>query len=192
MRCSGLYVYVYMYVYIYIHIYVHMYIYTYIYICVYTHICMHICTYIYIHIYICTYTHVWESRWSDMFIVGNVFLCVDRSCIPSIQRSATHCNTLQPSAMLCIALQQHAYSLDVSPVYWKRNVWAIKGVVLLVRTLQHTATHCNTLRHTATHCNTLQHTATHRNTLQLSATHSFTLLHAAFCLLWRKYVVDLR
>ena len=29
-----------------------------------------------------------------------------------------------------------------------------------LRSLQHTATHCNTLQHIATHCNTLQHTAT--------------------------------
>ena len=71
-------------------------------------------------------------------------------------------------------------------------------VLILVNTLQHTATHCkhtskyvqdvvlshysseaailksqlankHTSKHTATHCNTLQHTATHCNTLQHSA-----------------------
>jgi len=61
----------------------------------------------------------------------------------------------------------------------------------MLRTLQHTATHCNALRHTTTHCNapaaqlkhsmwhvsTLQHTATHCNTLQHTTAHCNTLQH---------------
>jgi len=40
------------------------------------------------------------------------------------------------------------------------------SVCTLIRSIKHTARHCNTLQHTATHCNTLQHSATHCNTLQ--------------------------
>ena len=61
-----------------------------------------------------------------------------------------------------------------------------------MRSLQHTATHCDTLQHTATHCNTLQHThmrnaqfhktLTHTNTEHsdaIAATHCNTLQHTA-------------
>ena len=58
-------------------------------------------------------------------------------------------------------------------------------------TLQHTAAHCYTLQHTAAHCSALQHTATrcstncstlhdialHCTTLQHTATHGNTLQH---------------
>ena len=60
--------------------------------------------------------------------VNNVILC--------LQLTATHCCTLQHTALHCNTL-----------------------------TFQHTATHCNTLQDTARHCKTLQHTATmHCNT----------------------------
>jgi len=70
--------------------------------------------------------------------------------------------------------------------------------MLLLSTLQHTATHCNTLQHTTrcnthllllllagrasdgeTHCNSLQLTTTHCNSLQHSAMHCTTLQHTA-------------
>ena len=89
----------------------------------------------------------------------------------TLQRAATHRNTMQHTARL-----NHICSLSL-------------------HTLQHTATCCNTLQYTGTHCNTLQHTAIHYNTLQhtnsasyflsppiYTATHSTrfnTLLHAA-------------
>jgi len=54
----------------------------------------------------------------------------------------------------------------------------------LVRTLQHTATHCNTLQHTATRCNTLQHTATHCNTLQHTDMHDSLVRYDCIWELW--------
>jgi len=82
----------------------------------------------------------------------------------TLQRTATHCNTLHRHTV-CIALHY-------------MHLW-----ICLQHTLQHTASYCNTLQHTAIHfntlhdstcicgylCNTLQHTATHCNTLQHTA-----------------------
>ena len=62
--------------------------------------------------------------------------------------------------------------------FWEWHFTTLQLTVLLVgKTLQHSATHsatrsvtlCNTLQHSATHCNnTLQLTATHSNSLQLT------------------------
>ena len=80
----------------------------------------------------------------------------------TLQRPATHCNTLQHTA----THRRHASAM---------------GNVSSQRTATHyTATHCNILQHTATHCKTRQHTThasatrnavtTHCNTLQKTAT----------------------
>ena len=106
-----------------------------------------------------------------------------------LQLTATHCNTLQHtaiyfktlqlSATLCNTLQHaatHYSTLLLTTTYFK----TVHHSVMLCNTRQHTATHCNTLQtlhHTATHCNTLQHTATHCNTLQHTATHCNSLHH---------------
>ena len=58
----------------------------------------------------------------------------------TLQKAATHCNTLQQAAA---DLDRLGSTSDES------------------NTLQHSATHCSTLQQTATHYNTLQHTVTH-------------------------------
>ena len=96
--------------------------------------------------------------------------------------TATHCNTLQHTAT---TLQQPAPHCNKLQHYNTDTQQERPGTGLCIkypkpiRTLQHTATHCNTLQHTATHCNTLQHTATHCNTLQHTAIHCNTLQHTA-------------
>ena len=111
-----------------------------------------------------------ECIW-DM-IMCSTFSCPSSTCnihmwrdmCNTLQRTATHCNTLR---------------------HTNRNVHMWHDIC---NTLQHTATHCNTLQHTATrcdiltamfisdmtyaaHCSTLQHTAAHCNTLQHIATY---------------------
>jgi len=66
-------------------------------------------------------------------------------CRNTLQRTATHCNTLHHQLHL----------LDPSLP-------------------QRTTSHCNTQQRTATHCNALQRTATHCNALQRTATHCRT------------------
>ena len=71
----------------------------------------------------------------------------------ALQRTATHCNTVQHTATHCYR------SRSLSP----RSARAVRLPVVEIlkkSTLQHTVTYCNKLQHTATHCNTLQHTAT--------------------------------
>ena len=72
-----------------------------------------------------------------------------RDHVNTLQRTATHCNTLQHK-LQCNALQHTA-------THCNRIIDALP-----TRRHQHTATHCNTLQHTTTH-NTLQRTATHCN-----------------------------
>jgi len=65
----------------------------------------------------------------------------------------------------------YCYSINVHvqecPISWLKTMQHfVTFPRKYVKTLQHTATHCNILEHTATHCNTLQHTATLCNTLQ--------------------------
>jgi len=99
-----------------------------------------------------------------------------------LQRTATHCNTLQHTTAHCN-----------SQLLRRR-----KRAQYHEFTSPHTPTHCNTLQHTATHCNTLQHTATddfeneressisrfyepaHWNTLQYTATQCNTLQQPTF------------
>ena len=115
---------------------------------------------------------------------------------PTLQHSATHCNTLQHPATPCTTL--HHTASRITSVPYENS------------TLQYTATHCNTLQHTATHCNThcntlqrtcrlcwvkcnvsplwnrtLQHTAPHCNTLHHTAPHCNTLQHT-YRLCWVK------
>jgi len=94
----------------------------------------------YMRIYINTATHCSTLRYGTWLI----------------QRTTTHCNTLQHPATPCNTLQHTATHCN---------------------TLKHTATHCNTLQHPATPCSTLHHTATHCNTLQHTATQNKTCLH---------------
>ena len=136
-----------------------------------------------------------------------------------MQRTATHCNTLQ---------QQHndlvrrwlprKIQLEVheNAFFSWRGLREVLGFTFFqhnatyCNTLQHTATHCNTLpaglclfvrplsftvslQHITTHCNTPQRTATHCNTLQHSATHYNTLQHAvAHCLKYFPFSHGLR
>jgi len=107
-------------------------------------------------------------------------------CVPALQHTATHCNTLQDTATHCNTLQctaAHCNTLQHTHAYTPqigKDVWHFRVRATHCNTLQHTATHritlqhCNTLQHTATHCNThgniLQHaTATHCNILRMDA-----------------------
>jgi len=90
--------------------------------------------------------------------------CNETCATRTLQRAATHCNTLHRDCEIRQKSATHCNSLE--------------------NNLQHTATHCNTLQHTAerpsrlgnalqntptkraTHCNTLSHTVTHCNMLQ--------------------------
>ena len=64
--------------------------------------------------------------------------------------AATHCNTLQQTAMHYTTLCQNSEQVCTATS---------------CNTLQHIVTHCNRLQHAATYCNTLQHTATHYTTM---------------------------
>jgi len=133
--------------------------------------------------------------------------CVDIiiSC-NTLQRTATHCTTLQPSAtctntnlgpLLSIRVLSYLrhdsliWVSKISSVYTygaqisdpmsllRRHYYLLQHTITHCNTLQHTAPHHNTLQHTAAHCNTLQHTASHCITLQHTATHYNTLQHTA-------------
>ena len=105
-----------------------------------------------------------------------------------MQRTATHCNTLQHTK-----IQKQSESARFSSV-------------ILYCTIQNTATHCNTLQHTATHkyskagrvcsllfshfvlyntkhCNKLQHTAKHKycNTQKFKSRASLLLRSSVRC-----------
>jgi len=65
----------------------------------------------------------------------------------NVQRTATHCNTLQNTATHCAThcnALQHTRNNEASATHYN---------------VQRTATHCNALQRTATHCNALQRTA---------------------------------
>ena len=90
-----------------------------------------------------------------------------QECVSStLQHTATHCNTLQPTATHTLAQ------------------WDTCQTRLMTKSH---STHCNTLQHTATHCNTLQHTLLPNEThvkqdwwqshTQPTATHCNTLQH---------------
>ena len=97
--------------------------------------------------------------------------------------AATHCNTLQHTALhrtvaQCITLQLTAM-----------HCATLHHTEMPCNTMQHPATSCSTLdtlQHAATHCNTLQHTATRCNILtsshttdRQSTTRSTTRFHGA-------------
>jgi len=103
----------------------------------------------------------------------------------TLQRTATHCNTLQHTATLQCRWAGAAFKKSVC---FKTLQYTPQHTAAHGNILQHTATHCNTLQHTATHCNivllvgrgglhtakhstTMQHTAKHYITLQLTATY---------------------
>jgi len=94
--------------------------------------------------------------------------------------TATHYNTLHPTATLCNTLNTRLLNMSFVRATRTATHWnTLQHTVTHCNTLQHTATHCNTLQHTATYCSTMQHTATHCNTLQHTATHCNTLQHTA-------------
>ena len=128
-------------------------------------------------------------------------LCAD-ILIPSLQHTATHCNTLQHTATHCNTLQHIATHCNSLGRYTCTDWWCQslcrattrlmcflmyvsppnsrhKRCFVLLSSLQHIASHYNTLQHTATHCDTLQHSATLCNTLQHTATHCNTPQHTA-------------
>ena len=111
---------------------------------------------------------------------------------------ATHCISLQHTAMHCTALQctaLHCNAMHCTRMHcnrWLAPYSRTTPMHIYEVPLQHTATHCNTLQHTATHCKKLQHTlqqeartlftnyphahltATHCNVPQRTATHTAT------------------
>jgi len=93
-----------------------------------------------------------------------------------LQRTATHCNTLQYASLLHVAPPHRIFPLLVASLN-------MAMAATRYNTLQHAATHCNTLQHTATSYNTLQHTATYCNTLQHTATHDTCALYMTLCVL---------
>ena len=121
----------------------------------------------------------------------------------SLQRNATHYNTLQSRISICCLYDCVCMHVSVCVCLYARReacpsactTVSTLQLIAYYSTLQHTAPHCNTLQHTATHCNTLQytaitrvcipfcksdgnilhHTATHCNTLQQTVTHCNTL-----------------
>ena len=118
----------------------------------------------------------------------------------SMQHNTTHCNILQLSLCCYCRLRAGPWIVQHTATYCNTHSATYCNThgnthcnphMLLLSTLQHTATHCNTLQHTATH-NTLQHTSFAtvacgqglgwRNTLQRTATHNNTLqLTATLC-----------
>ena len=79
-----------------------------------------------------------------------------------LQRVAACCSALQcvaghPSVFFFHLCPSHVSSAKQHSNCLERCVRRI----IVIKTLQHIATHCNTLQRTATHCNALQRTATH-------------------------------
>jgi len=127
---------------------------------------------------------------------------------PTLQYTATHCNTLQHTATRTSGQVLTDLYASFTATHCNTNA---SFTATHCNALQHTATHCNILQHTATHtsghvltrlytsftathgsthasfpethlmiyCNTQQRTATHCNTLQHTATHCNTLQHSA-------------
>ena len=108
-------------------------------------------------------------------------------CVPALQHTATHCNTLQDTATHCNTLQctaahcntlqhTHAYTPQIGIDVWHFRVHAThRNTPHHTPTLQHTATR------TATYCSTLRHhSATHFVWTQLS-TAVWNLLRAGIC-----------
>jgi len=86
-----------------------------------------------------------------------------------MQRTGTHCNAMQHTAMQYHTLQRTATycnALQCTPIQCNTLAPSSRLKKSLKRTQQNTATNCNTLHRTATHCTTLQHTAMHCNALQ--------------------------
>jgi len=109
------------------------------------------------HVCECVMSHIWMCHvlnLNDFSGVQGTFRPIETDG----SRQATHCNTLQHTAMHCNTLQRTQCHM----IKTNSHVKGDKGVTAThYNTLQHTATHCNTLQHTATHCNALQHPATH-------------------------------
>ena len=120
----------------------------------------------------------------------------------TLQRTATHCNTLQYTSK---KLQHIGKNHSIVDCVFRNFLFfangthcnAMQRTAAHCNALQCSATHCNALpwhlivdydfriffsspmRHPAAHCSALQHTATHCNTLQHTATHYNTLQHNA-------------
>jgi len=118
-------------------------------------------------------------------------------------KTTAHCIVVCCSVLQWIVLQCVAVCCSVlqcvaarDSLFWTGKWQCSRCSSRNIKTLQHTATHCNTLQHTATHYmiwkpkqvlvvrremathyNTLQHNATHGNTWQHTPTHSNTIIH---------------
>jgi len=86
-----------------------------------------------------------------------------------LQRSATHCSTLQ-----------HTHHTQSPLAYWRLFSHC------LGYGKWHHLTHCNTLQHIATYCDTMQQPATHcfHTATQIKHTISASILAAVFTLPW--------
>jgi len=102
----------------------------------------------------------------------------------TLQYTATHCNTLQHTAIHCHTLQYtttycstiprtaiHCHTLQYTAAQEYGSNQEVYAFIHARNTLQHAATHCHTLHYTTTHCNTPPHTATHCHALQYTTTH---------------------
>ena len=78
-------------------------------------------------------------------------------------KTTAHCIVVCCSVLQWIVLQCVAVCCSVlqcvaarDSLFWTGKWQCSRCSSRNIKTLQHTATHCNTLQHTATHCNTLQ------------------------------------
>ena len=78
------------------------------------------------------------------------------------------CVCVRVCACACVCVRERVH----------RMTWAHDNLEMIMRILQHTATHCNKLQHAATRYNTKQHTAAHTAThLTHTHTHIYTHTH---------------
>jgi len=82
--------------------------------------------------------------------------------VNTLQRIATHCNTLQHTATPKTQPVNRSDEECFKTHAHCPRCTALAVTVLMVcqQTVKH-CTHCDTLQHTASHCKTLQHSATH-------------------------------
>jgi len=102
----------------------------------------------------------WHSKCNRLYVCWRILF-------PTLQRTATHYNTL-----LHIAARWNYCNIHC-------NTLQHAGAPCLLL-LQRTATHCNALQRTAAYCNVLQRTAAHCNTLQHTATQWCTLVPSIY------------
>jgi len=216
------YIHIYTYIYLYIHIYTHIYTYKYIHTYVYIYIYMytHMYIYMYIHTYTYMYTYIYIFFHIHIYTTHHSARLHTTTRNNTLQQNSSRSHTqcleipflwLYPYTLIHIMYPsptppQHTqtfqfFIFSAPPGYTpeecmeilRRDAKVQADMSREVKSLQHTATHCNTRQKSAwrfwketqkrrqmwvaryNHCNTLQHTGTRCNTLQHTATRWDTL-----------------